>query len=556
MKKHKWAGVMFVVILFAVFPFYSTAVTADYGSDSVFAAGSGSRALAMGGAFTAISDDTSGIYYNPAGLINAKKQQLSLNHFPMLLGTFYNSASYVQPLLDFGSVGAALYRVYSGDIMTYDSSDVAGDTTVFEEYKATISYARQVTEHLSAGVNVNMFSFSMFDVSGMGFGADAGLLYEPFDFLAIGLACHNIIRPEIQLSGSKDVLPQIYSAGVLFKLEIKPVGIKLAADVSRNELINSFKYRAGLELKTFGIIALRAGLNDGQINAGAGLELFGAQLDYSYIMDDYFGGMSRFSLSYNFGLTLEQQKKSNEAALKEHVKKMVQLEFAKKEQDKAKIYLDKALQYYKEGRYQDAMDEADKALAWARDYKDADKLKQMIAKKLVMIYYRSAVRSFEKGDLVSALESFKNVSAMDPDYGEARSYIERINRNMEMKSGARAMFAKGVEAYVNKDYDGAMDFFSKALAIEPDNTVIRTYITKTRGQMRRAGGGRLLTDDQAQQVKKLYYYGLKLYTAGDLKGAEKAWKEALEVNPDDIKVLKSIERAQDELSELQKRGIK
>src|SRR5262249_24447731 len=39
----------------------------------------GARAGGMGGAFTALADDPSGPYYNPAGIVVAKKSQLSLS---------------------------------------------------------------------------------------------------------------------------------------------------------------------------------------------------------------------------------------------------------------------------------------------------------------------------------------------------------------------------------------------------------------------------------------------------------------------------------------------
>ncbi|MDD4998178.1 MAG: hypothetical protein PHI99_08490, partial [Syntrophales bacterium] len=37
----------------------------------------GERAAGMGGAFTALADDTSGMYYNPAGIVHAEEKSLS-----------------------------------------------------------------------------------------------------------------------------------------------------------------------------------------------------------------------------------------------------------------------------------------------------------------------------------------------------------------------------------------------------------------------------------------------------------------------------------------------
>ncbi|MCE5300431.1 MAG: hypothetical protein LLG37_06110 [Spirochaetia bacterium] len=127
---------------------------------------------------------------------------------------------------------------------------------------------------------------------------------------------------------------------------------------------------------------------------------------------------------------------------------------------------------------------------------------------------------------------------------------------MEMKSGAREHFTKGVELYVNRQYDDALDELKKALATEPGNTVINIYISKANAQLKKASGASNLTDEQAEKVKKLYLAGLKQYMSGDLKGAPAPWKEATAINPGDIKVLKQIEKAQAELTELQKSGIR
>ena len=547
--------ITFVVFL-AMFLRVCPAVCEDYGSETIFSAGTGSRAIAMGGAFTALSDDASGTYYNPAGLINIKKQQVSLTHYPMYMSALYNSVSYAQPILDFGSIGAALYRVYAGDIYTYSSDDIAGEKTAFEEYKGTASYARRMTDNVTAGISVNIFSLNILKVSAVGFGADAGVLYEPFDFLSFGFTVHNLMKPSLSLSDTKEELPQSYTLGALYKYAFDPVAFKLAVDVSKEELISAFKVKAGIEARAFDIVSLRAGYNDGQFNVGAGIEYFGTQLDYSYSMDSYLGGLSRFSLSYNFGMTLKEQAVNRERELKEQVKELVEKEFKLKEMEKASGYYEKASELYKAGKMEDAMDEIENALTWSKDYPDGQRLKDLIGKKLLSVYYGNAMEAYKKGDLISALEEFKNVYSIDEGYKDAREYINSINQKLEMKSGARELFTRGVELYAKKLYGDAYDVFNKALSIEPDNKVIKSYMSKTSARLRKSGGGRTLTDEQAQQVKKLYFAGLKMYTAGDLKSALRAWKEAIAINPDDIKLQKSIEKAQAEQTELQKRGIK
>ncbi len=70
--------------------------------------GIGARAVAMGGAYTAIADDNYAQIYNPAGLPQNKvKQSISLTHFKLYnqgdFSTFY--VSYIYPDTGFGGFG-------------------------------------------------------------------------------------------------------------------------------------------------------------------------------------------------------------------------------------------------------------------------------------------------------------------------------------------------------------------------------------------------------------------------------------------------------------------
>src|SRR5437899_9949578 len=53
----------------------------------------GGRAAGMGGAFTALADDGSGPYYNPAGIAFARRSSLSLSAsvYGLVSGTFTNA---------------------------------------------------------------------------------------------------------------------------------------------------------------------------------------------------------------------------------------------------------------------------------------------------------------------------------------------------------------------------------------------------------------------------------------------------------------------------------
>jgi len=529
--------------------------TGDYGTDSIFSAGTGSRPLAMGGAFSALADDSSACFYNPAGLENGERQQISFLYYPLPADTLYNSITYSYPILDFGAIGIALYRIGTGDIQSYDASDFDLGTIDYEQYKATIAYARRAGEQFVIGIGVNIISFRLLNVNAYGFGADFGLIYEPFYFVSAGLVVKNLINPVLTLQTTEERLPREYVAGFAVKIPVKPVKVNLTSDFVFPEEAD-FKIKAGIELTGFDILSVRAGYDGDAFCFGGGIKFMGISADYAYLLNEYLGGLSRFSVAYNFGLTLEEQKIDREKKLKEEVKKVIDQEFRKKETAKAKEYFDKAFSLYKEGDYDNALSELDRAFEWKEDYAEAKKLKELIVKKMVDKYYEKGVSCYKSGDWTAAYENFKNVAEVDVNYKDTKNYLAMIDKKIKLTGDLKEYFSKGVELYVNRKYDDAMEIFTKALKIAPDNETIKTYLNKTKAQMAKVSGGKKLTSDQTEKVKKLYYSGLKSYTDGDLEKAISTWKEAITINPEDIKILKSIEKAQAELTELKKRGIK
>lgn len=528
---------------------------ADYGTDSIFTIGSGSRALSMGGAFSALADDSSAVYWNPAGLENMKKMEVALLYYPLYEGTLYNSATFGWPILDFGSIGLGVYRIFTDGIESFSADDTAGGAITFEEFKATLTYARRLNDNFILGFSLNAISMNFNTAKPLGIGADAGIIYEPFPFLSFGAVIHNLMNPTLAFADGEEDLPRSYTLGAAIKLDFDRVRFNITSDASIGEE-SGLRIKAGFEAKVFEMLSLRAGYNDSEINFGGGVSLLGANIDYAYRLDQYMGGLHRFTLSYNFGLTLEEQKEEKQKALKEQVKKLIAEELRKKETAKAKEYFDGAFALYKQEKFEDALDLLDKAFEWNEDYKAAKQLKELIVKKLVGKYYDRGVAAYNDKNYVSALENFKNVSGIEADYRETKQYINKLDEKLKMSGQVKQAFSQGVEYYVNRRYENAAEMFVKALASDPNNEMIRQYLGKAKAQASKVSGGKKLSQEQAAEVKKLYFMGLKSYTAGDLKAALASWKQALEINPEDIKILKSIEKAQAEQAELTKRGIK
>src|SRR3989339_1181283 len=100
-------------IILSVFAmgYFSFAEASD--SFSFLSAGAGARATAMGGAFTALSDDASALYWNPAGLAQLREPELLVVHNESFESIRHDAALFAQPLRRRGVFAAGLYGLYT-----------------------------------------------------------------------------------------------------------------------------------------------------------------------------------------------------------------------------------------------------------------------------------------------------------------------------------------------------------------------------------------------------------------------------------------------------------
>jgi hypothetical protein len=87
----------------------------DGGTESNFSIGFGARAMGMGSAFTALADDATAVFWNPAGLENIYQQSVTLFYTQLLEGD-YQFIGYALPTLNIGTFGMGLGRIGVGGI--------------------------------------------------------------------------------------------------------------------------------------------------------------------------------------------------------------------------------------------------------------------------------------------------------------------------------------------------------------------------------------------------------------------------------------------------------
>jgi Uncharacterised protein family (UPF0164) len=295
--------------------------------------GGGARALGMGGAFTAVADDPSATFWNPAGIATAGQSELLLMHserFGDLIDRDF--AAYTQPVgwSIFGDgqagIGISIIRLGVDDIPFTEhlagELDTNGDDIISDEealallemqddirYKSDqelslmFSYGEQLGSwHL--GTSLKLVRQSIGEYSSLGVGADIGLirpkLWRNLDF---GVKFQDITTTYLSWStGHNEIITPAVVPGLAWRQPLAEWNMDLIVAGSLETRFDnrrtadqysagsvSANAHAGLELAFARKVFLRTGFDSGwgteNLTAGAGFRLAPLTIDYAYAGD-------------------------------------------------------------------------------------------------------------------------------------------------------------------------------------------------------------------------------------------------------------------------------
>jgi hypothetical protein len=255
--------------------------------------GVGARAAAMGEAFTAVADDSTSLYWNPAGLARLEKGELSATYNMWFEGVGQGYLSLGFPLLG-GTVGMGTNYVTMGDLEGRD--EVGNPTETFKASDLSISagFATRVGR-LLLGLSGGMVRSTIAGDTQSAFLGTVGGLLDIGQSFTLGVAAQNL--------GTKlgeDPLPLVLKGGLALELGF----LNLAADIAKPQ-DDDLYYCAGIEGWIGNVLALRAGYRTGQDigpgwTAGLGFKTDKFGLDYAYVPYDDLGTTHRISMGIGF----------------------------------------------------------------------------------------------------------------------------------------------------------------------------------------------------------------------------------------------------------------
>ena len=263
--------------------------------------GIGARPCGMGEAFTAVADDGSALYWNPAGIGDINGLRFLVMHTEWFLGTRFEHFSGILPL-HFGSISLSVTYLTSGEI---EGRNEYGElTTPYRNYDIAgeIGYGKKIGKCFLFGLGVKIIQEKIENYTGSGFCLDAGCLLKTALGLNLGVSMQNLGTP-IRFIERDTKLPMALRVGISYNGKVSIGRVLPAFDLV---LDNSVKGNFGLEFVMLDILALRGGyrlgLKQNCFTLGAGIDhnlgKIGLQVDYAYTGFSDLGSGHRLSLCF------------------------------------------------------------------------------------------------------------------------------------------------------------------------------------------------------------------------------------------------------------------
>jgi outer membrane protein OmpA-like peptidoglycan-associated protein len=328
------------------------------------------RQVAMGEAFTALSNDVNLMRYNVGGLGGIKFPSLGVNFNTWIDDTQQGNIAFAYPFKNIGVIGLDMTYFDEGQITQLDQNFVpVGGNGISGDILMSLGYGRfwgsEGDIQYGFGLAGKYLTQSLVGETSSVFAMDAGLQVRLPRLLAFGAGIQNFGLSKMKFDVWQSPLPEIYKLGAALILPIAGnadnlTELTLAADAlyTKKEQI---KYFLGSELFISHVFALRGGYKFNETSmsnwaAGFGVNIPASwlgssmlRLDYAYApLPAFDEAAHRFSLHFAFGEV--PQKKDITAADNDSIQAQLQrnLEAAERARREAELAAQRAKGYENE----------------------------------------------------------------------------------------------------------------------------------------------------------------------------------------------------------------
>jgi hypothetical protein len=266
----------------------------------------GTRAQAMGENFTAVADDVSTIFYNPAGLLKIKDREISAEYIVWFEQISKSNINFVYPGTKIGPIGIGINYVS----IPYEKREFEDDTGyqsssiwmgVFQ-----LTWARLIRESILVGCGIKYINENLDIKSTSGLAADVGVISNFSNLVTIGASLQNIGG---QLSSeNSDSLPFLLRVGISKKFFEEK--LLVASDINYGFVDETLNIGIGGEYKLSSYFYPRVGYKFNVtntnldfiagLNVGFGIEYKNFGIDYAMSPKSDLGIVHMVSFSVKF----------------------------------------------------------------------------------------------------------------------------------------------------------------------------------------------------------------------------------------------------------------
>ena len=273
------------------------------------------RAVALGGAFSALADDSGAVFVNPAGLALFDRREAALDFSTYLQDAKMGNLSYAGMMgwhrfglgVTFMTVGGIEKRGLTDsvgavpELGTFDASDMA----------VTLAYAKkefspELMPRLDGGFSLKFIRSAIDTKTAFAVAVDAGVIYRTTEKINLSMALQNL-GTKMKFVEESDPLPLNLRAGALYKASEK---LNVAVEINEYLQDNKIYPSLGAEYWFRNALALRGGYKFGYdtanlgsevgLSLGFGIKVQGLGVDYAFLPFGDLGSIHRFGVWMQF----------------------------------------------------------------------------------------------------------------------------------------------------------------------------------------------------------------------------------------------------------------
>jgi len=141
--------------------------------------GVGGRATAMGDAFIAVADDASALFWNPAGVVYAERNEIIFAHNEWVADVKHDFAGAFYKFSDNDAVGISFTSLHMDDmpVTTEFMPFGTGEYFSFGDIAISLTYSKKMTDQFSFGGTVKYIRETLDKLTMDGFMMDLGTMY-------------------------------------------------------------------------------------------------------------------------------------------------------------------------------------------------------------------------------------------------------------------------------------------------------------------------------------------------------------------------------------------